>query len=128
MVVKGIGIDLIEVERIRRAINRRPVGFRRRVFTPAEWEYCNRGGSIDHAALAARFAAKEAVFKALGCGWRQIPWREVEVQKGALGEPLVRLGPRAQALAREKGIEEILISLSHTREYAVAQVVAQGKE
>ena len=56
------------------------------------------------------------------------PWREVEVQKGALGEPLVRLGPRAQALAREKGIEEILISLSHTREYAVAQVVAQGKE
>ncbi|HHW91135.1 MAG TPA: holo-ACP synthase [Firmicutes bacterium] len=128
MVVKGIGIDLIEVERIRRAVNRRPAGFRRRVFTPAEWEYCNRGGSIDHAALAARFAAKEAVFKALGCGWRQIPWQEVEIRKGAQGEPLVRLGPRAQALAREKGIEEILLSLSHTRGHAVAQVVAQGKE
>ncbi len=128
MVVKGIGIDLIEVERIRRAVTRRPAGFRRRVFTPAEWDYCHRAGKIDYAALAARFAAKEAVFKALGCGWRQIPWQEVEIRKGSRGEPLVQLGPRARALAREKGIEEFYISLSHTRGHAVAQVVAQGKE
>lgn len=128
MIIKGIGIDLIEVERIRRAVARRQAGFRRRVFTPAEWEYCLRGGKINHASLAVRFAAKEAVFKALGCGWRQIPWREVEIDRGPGGEPLVRLGPRALALARERGIDSVLVSLTHTRGHAVAQALAQGKE
>ena len=93
MIIKGIGIDLIEVDRIRQAVTRRREGFRRRVFTPAEWDYCLGGGRLNYASLAARFAAKEAVFKALGCGWRQIPWREVEICKGKGGEPLINLGP-----------------------------------
>ncbi|NLJ33941.1 MAG: holo-ACP synthase [Firmicutes bacterium] len=126
--IKGIGVDLIEVARIRKAVTRRREGFRRRIFTPGEWEYCLGGGKLRYASLAARFAAKEAVFKALGCGWRQIPWREVEILKGDGGQPLVLLGPKARELARKRGIEEILLSLSHTRGYALAQAVAQGRE
>ncbi|NLP18532.1 MAG: holo-ACP synthase [Firmicutes bacterium] len=128
MIIKGIGIDLIEVDRIRQAVTRRREGFRRRVFTPAEWDYCLGGGRLNYASLAARFAAKEAVFKALGCGWRQIPWREVEICKGKGGEPLINLGPRAEEVARQRGIDTILVTLSHTREHALAQVVAQGRK
>lgn len=128
MIIKGIGIDLVEVDRIRRAVSRRRGGFRRRIFTPGEWDYCLRGGRLNYASLAARFAAKEAVFKALGCGWRQIPWREVEIRQGEGGEPRVYLGPRAEAFARQRGIDTILVSLSHTGGYALAQVVAQGRE
>lgn len=128
MIVKGIGIDLIEVERVRQAVTRHPEGFRRRVFTAGEWEYCLRGREVNYASLAARFAAKEAVFKALGCGWREVPWQEVEIVMGPRGEPLVQLGTRAKAVAQEKGIETVLVSLSHTRDYAIAQAIAQGKE
>jgi holo-[acyl-carrier protein] synthase len=121
-----VGVDLIEIARVERALARHGDRFLERVFTPAEIRYCR--GYI--AELAARFAAKEAVSKALGVGMRMIArdgihWREVEVVGDPRGKPLVRLYGRAARRAEDLGLTEWAISLSHSREHAVALVVAQ---
>jgi len=120
------GVDLINTARIERALKRYGDRFLERVFTPAEIMYC-RGRAAE---LAARFAAKEAVSKALGVGMRMIArdgidWRDVEVIGDLRGKPLVRLSGRAAERAGELGLTEWAISLSHTREQAIAFVVAQ---
>ena len=120
------GVDLINTARIERALKRYGDRFLERVFTPAEIMYC-RGRAAE---LAARFAAKEAVSKALGVGMRMIArdgidWRDVEVIGDLRGKPLVRLSGRAAERAGELGLTEWAISLSHTREHAIAFVVAQ---
>jgi len=120
------GVDLIEISRVERALARHADRFLARVFTPAEILYC-RDRSPE---LAARFAAKEAVSKALGVGVRMmardgINWREVEVIGDMRGRPLVRLYGRAAERAEELGLTEWAISLSHTREHAIAFVVAR---
>jgi len=116
----SVGVDLIETERIARALERWGDRFLQYVYTPAELEYCRR-----HVAeLAARFAAKEAVSKALGTGLRGVRWREMEVLPDARGKPLVRLHGRARKRAEELGLDEFAISLSHSRRYAIAFVVA----
>ena len=120
------GVDLIEVNRISRALTRHGDRFLQRVFTPAEVLYCRN--RIPE--LAARFAAKEAVSKALGVGMRMIAreginWKDVEVLGDARGKPLVRLRGRAAARSRELTLSEWAISLSHTGQYAIAFVVAQ---
>lgn len=116
-----LGQDLVDVERFRRALARRGSGFRRRVFTDAEWALS--AAEADPArALAARFAAKEAAFKALGSGWgRGVGWREVEVP--AEGSTLLLTG-RAAALAREAGVT-LTVSHATTHVAAVALVLAQ---
>ena len=76
--------------------------------------------------MAAVFAAKEAVAKALGVGLGQIGWREIEVRHDELGKPFVTLSGRARALAEEKGVKNIHLSLSHSREYALAMVILEG--
>jgi holo-[acyl-carrier protein] synthase len=122
-----IGVDLIEVERIESAVARWGERFLRRVYTPAEIEYCaGRAGS-----LAARWAAKEAVGKALGTGWAPqqphaagwIDWTEIEVVRHPSGEPGLRLHGKAQARAAALDIAGWRLSLSHTREHAVAMVL-----
>jgi holo-[acyl-carrier protein] synthase len=119
------GVDLVELERIRRAVERHGQRFLSRVYTPEEVRrYRNRLPE-----LAARFAAKEAVSKALGVGLKQISshgigFQEVEVLPDPLGKPLVRLSGRAQILAKEQGLGTWAISLSHGREHAIAFVVA----
>ena len=119
------GIDIIEIERLRQATARHGERFLRRIYTPAELaRYRDRP-----AELAARFAAKEAVAKALGVGLRAIGargigWQEVEVLPDPLGKPEVHLSGRAAELAAEQGLHLWAISLSHSREYAVASVVA----
>jgi holo-[acyl-carrier protein] synthase len=120
------GVDLIEIARVERMLERYGERFLERVFTPAEILYC-RGRSAE---LAARFAAKEAVSKALGVGVRMIAhdgihWRDVEVIGDLRGKPLVHLYGRAAGRAGELGLTEWAISLSHTREHAIAFVVAQ---
>jgi len=120
------GVDLVNTARIERALKRYGDRFLERVFTPAEIMYC-RGRAAE---LAARFAAKEAVSKALGVGVRMIArdgidWRDVEVIGDLRGKPLVRLSGRAAERAGELGLTEWAISLSHTREQAIAFVVAQ---
>lgn len=121
------GVDLIEIARVERMLERYGERFLERVFTPAEILYC-RGRPAE---LAARFAAKEAVSKALGVGVRMIArdgilWKDVEVIGDARGKPFIHLYGRAAERAGELGLTEWAISLSHTREHAIAFVVAQA--
>jgi holo-[acyl-carrier protein] synthase len=122
--IRGIGVDVIEVERIRRAAARWGEGFLGRVFTPGERGHA---GSSRAAAerLAGRFAAKEAVMKALGLGWRRMAWREIEIAGDPSGRPVVRLSGRAARAAAELGVQAWFVSISHTRELAVAHAVAE---
>ncbi|HEC35967.1 MAG TPA: holo-[acyl-carrier-protein] synthase [Anaerolineae bacterium] len=120
-----VGVDLVEVPRVERALARYGERFLERVFTSAEVLHA-RGRAPE---LAVRFAAKEAVAKALGVGVRMlardgIGWREVEVLGDRRGRPEVYLYGRAAERAAELGLTEWAVSLSHTREYAVAFVVA----
>lgn len=124
--VVGIGLDIVEVERIRRAISRQPT-FVERVFTPAEIAYCWPAEEHRYRRLAARFAAKEAALKALGIGLRRVKWQDVEVERDALGAPSLRLSGRAAEVAAQRGVQRLLLSLSHARDYAAAQVLALGE-
>jgi holo-[acyl-carrier protein] synthase len=120
-----VGVDLVEIARIRRAIARGGDTFLKRVYTPAEIAYC-RGRPAE---FAARFAAKEAVAKALGVGMRMlasdgINWRDVEVIGDHRGKPTISLTGKAAERAEELGLHEWAISLSHSRENAIAMVTA----
>ena len=119
----SIGVDLIEVERIRANMARYGDRFLSRIFTPAELAFCK---GQPHQ-LAARFAAKEAVSKALGVGIQHadgVGWHEIEVVSDERGKPMARLSGRAAQRAQTIGIHELALSLSHTREHAIAMVVA----
>lgn len=124
MRIFGIGIDVVEVERIASAIERHGAPFLAKLFTGAEREYCE---AQNKPALhyAARFAAKEAVSKALGTGiGGQAGWLDLEILRDPAGAPkLVLQGPAAD-FARQNGISEIHISLTHAREYAAANAIA----
>lgn len=125
MDVRGIGIDVVEVERIEQAIARWGDSFVRRIFTPDE---ANRAGHA-HARgmrLAARFAAKEAVMKALGLGWRSMAWREIEIRNDPLGRPTVLLTGSAARVAAQQGVSAIHVTLTHTHELAMASALAVG--
>ena len=121
------GVDVVELARVSRAIARFGKRFLARVYTEREVaRYAHRADE-----LASRFAAKEAVSKALGVGMRHmsphgIQWREVEVLADPFGKPILSLHGRAAALAAEQGLREWSISLTHGREIAIAFVVATG--
>ncbi len=124
MRIYGIGIDVVEVERIAAAIERHGEPFLTRLFTRAERGYC---AAQKRPALhyAARFAAKEAVSKALGTGiGGEAGWLDLEIIRDPAGAPKLRLDGAAAAFAKDKGISEIQISLSHAKEYAAANAVA----
>jgi len=124
--IVGVGVDIVEVDRVRRLIVRHGERFLRRVFTDQEVQYCQRAV---HSAqrFATRFAAKEAVLKALGVGWQKgVSFREVEVRINKLGAPSVELGGRALEISRSLSVERLFISLSHDRNYAVALAVAEA--
>jgi holo-[acyl-carrier protein] synthase len=126
--ILGIGIDIVEVARIRAAlVNPRTGGrFRERVFTETEIAYCSRRRN-GHESFAARFAAKEATMKALGHGFGQgIGWREIEVVRGD-GAPSVRLYGGAQQYADALGVRRVHLSLTHTADLAIAYVIAEGR-
>ena len=118
-----IGVDIIEIGRIKEAVERWGDRFLRRIYTEAELAaYRHKPAS-----LAARFAGKEAVMKLLGTGIRGTGWREIETLSLSSGQPRVNLYGRAQSKATELGIREIAVSLSHSREYAIALVVGETK-
>jgi holo-[acyl-carrier protein] synthase len=120
------GIDLVEVARVGRLVEAHGARFLERVFTAREQAYSVSGRRRDEH-LAARFAAKEAVFKALGTGWRSgIAWTDVEVVALPSGAPALSVTGKAAELAREQGIASWLVSLSHTGEHAVASVIGVG--
>lgn len=113
------GIDVIEIERIDRATQRWGDRFLHRVYTPKEIEHC-RGRAES---LAGRFAAKEAVSKALGVGIRVLSWRDIEVLRGPRGKPVVVLHGRAAEIASHQGFAGFDVSITHSRTDAVAFVV-----
>ena len=116
------GVDIVEVYRIDRAILRHGERFFERFFTPGELIEA-RGLTP---ALAARFAAKEAVAKALGTGIGMVGWKDIEIHNGPERQPLLRLHAEAKRVAQELGLNEWSISLSHTHEHAMAIAVAWG--
>lgn len=124
--IVGVGVDIIAVARMERALARREAAFFRRVFTAGEGQD-GRRRKERAAFFAARFAAKEAVMKALGCGWGPVGWQEVEIRRAPSGQPTVALHGEAARRAKERGVTAVHVSLSHEREYAVAYAVAVGR-
>jgi len=123
--ILGTGVDVVEVARLAAAVARRGDRFLARVFTRRELAEA-RGGRARYQGLAGRFAAKEAVLKALGTGLRACRWHDVEVRRGAGGRPEVVLAGRLAERARAAGVERLHLSISHTRGHAVAVAVAEG--
>lgn len=122
----GIGIDVVEVDRIADALERHGDAFRDRIFTERERAYCS---SQKRPALhyAARFAAKEAVAKAFGTGiGKDLGWLDMEIIRRPSGEPALELSGTGKAYAEANGIAEVKISLTHARDYAAANAVALG--
>jgi holo-[acyl-carrier protein] synthase len=115
----AVGIDMIAIPRVRAVIERHDGRFLRRVYTPEEVAFCR--GRVPE--LAARFAAKEAVMKALGTGAHGVAWREIEILPDRRGKPLIYLYGRAKDRADRIGLRALDVSLTHEREFAVAAVV-----
>ncbi|MBI2865837.1 MAG: holo-ACP synthase [Chloroflexi bacterium] len=119
-----VGIDMVEVTRLRRTLERWGPRFLRRIYTDSELQACHRRLPE----LAARFAAKEAVMKALGTGRQGVGWRDIEVLSSPRTQPQVRLYGRAERRARELGLSHLSLSLSHTREWGLAVVLGDQQE
>jgi len=125
----SVGVDLAEVERIRKALEDPRIGtrFRDRVFTPKEIQYCEKKRRGRYESYAGRFAAKEAVMKALGRGWgAKVTWLDIEVARAPSGKPEIVLHNKTARLAEELGIRRWALSITHTAEHGLAYVVAEG--
>ncbi len=121
--IKGIGIDIIEIQRIAKAVKQND-RFIERVFTSLEIDYfksCNYGANT----IAGNFSAKEAVMKALGTGLRNFKWVDIEILRDSMGKPYVVLKKNAKTLAEQRNITSMLVSISHCKDYAVAQAIAE---
>jgi holo-[acyl-carrier protein] synthase len=124
-VIISIGIDIIEVARIREVLARTP-RFAERVFTAAERSYCDSRGAVAAQHYAARFAAKEAMLKALQTGWRGgIAWQDVEIASQDSGAPFLIFYREVQELFKKSGATAAHLSMSHTSEHAIAQVILE---
>jgi len=124
--IVGTGIDLVETARIAENLDRYGDRFIRRLYTPGEIAYCEKFKNRAER-FAARFAVKEAAFKALGTGWRDgVRWLDVEVVNQANGKPELLLHGRAGELARSLGVTVKTVSISHADHYAVAQVLFES--
>ena len=125
--IYGIGIDLVKVKRIAQALERWGERFQNKVFTPGEVRYCLQK-KTPSPNFAARFAAKEAFVKALGIGIRRgVHWKDVEVERGPLGKPVLKIYGRAVEICQKERIEGLFLSLTHDGEYSGAVVVLEKK-
>ena len=121
--ILSTGIDIVEVYRIAETMTRTP-RFTERVFTKWEREYCDAKGAAAAQSYAGRFAAKEAFLKALQTGWRgKITWHEIEIRSDDLGVPTLNISGEASTLFKKTGATRSHLSISHTSEHAVAQVI-----
>jgi holo-[acyl-carrier protein] synthase len=126
--IVGIGIDIVEIVRVRRILERQGERFLRRIFTPAEQEYCRKHRDAAPY-FAARFAAKEALFKALGTGWAEgATWLNAEIQRKESGAPVLALSGRTQEIGAQLGVEAVHISMSHSEQSAVAIVILERSQ
>jgi holo-[acyl-carrier protein] synthase len=125
--VIGIGTDLMEIDRVAQSIERFGARFLARVYTPSEIAYCQRKKKTAAESFAARFAAKEAAAKALGTGISHgVSWLELEVGREPHGRPILLLHGRAAERARQMGVIRTSLSLTHSREIAMAVVVMES--
>lgn len=121
----SVGIDFIEVARIRETISRTP-RFVERVFTEKERAYCDSKGASAAGSYAARFAAKEAALKALKTGWRgAIKWHDIEISNDEQGAPSIKINGEAENILKTLGATSIHLSMSHTNEHAIATVILE---
>lgn len=126
--VLGVGIDLVEVARIKSALENAKTGsrFRDRVFTEKEIQYCEGKRQGKYQSYAGRFAAKEALMKALGRGWgSQVNWLDIEILPGPGGKPEISLRNKTSLYADQIGIKQFSLSITHTESYAMAYLIAQ---
>ena len=129
MPILGHGIDIVETARIRKLMEEHGEHFLARVFTAGEQEYCAANGKRYYEHLAGRFAAKEAVLKVLGTGWRGgIAWTDIEIVKDASGQPRVKLTGECERIAREAGISLWHVSISHIETHATASAIGMRGE
>jgi holo-[acyl-carrier protein] synthase len=125
-VIVGIGIDLAEVERIRKAIERYGQRFTSRIYTPAETAYVERKANR-YERYAARFAAKEAGMKAIGTGWKRgVRWQDFEVKNLPSGRPTLQFHGVAAQIADSLGVRNVALSLTHTAEQGMAIVILES--
>ncbi|MGM0411273.1 MAG: holo-ACP synthase [Bacillota bacterium] len=123
--IYGTGVDIVNIKRVQNLIERWGKKFLNKVFSEREIDYCqNKNNVAVH--LAARFAAKEAVAKMFGTGIGKINWRDIIVINDKNGKPEIELRGKARELRKELEIEKIFLSISHEKEYAIAQVIAEG--
>src|SRR5882757_4971016 len=124
--IVGTGIDIAEVPRIAQALARHGERFLHRVFTEGEIRYCDsKANRVER--YAARFAAKEAAMKALGTGWNHgVRWRDIEVYRKPGSRPTIRFQGKAAEFAAQLGATNIALSITHTEEQAMAQVILEG--
>lgn len=126
MRIIGHGIDLVETKRIEEVWQRHPDRFLDRILTAAERAYCERRKN-PLPNIAGRWAAKEAILKVIGTGWRgEIAWTDIEVLNNKAGAPQVSLSGRTKAIAAELGVTQILLSITHTAHYASASAIGIG--
>ena len=122
----GCGIDLVKIERIEKIIKRWGDNFIFRIFTPLEREYCEKKKGNKYQSYAGRFAAKEALLKSLGLGLRGVNWKEIEIENNELGQPIIETSGKLKNIASVKGVSKYFITISHTKDYAIAQVILEG--
>jgi len=123
MCVLGLGVDFVEVERVRAALVRFGDRFTSKILTPSERQYCE-AQKCPEVHIAARFAAKEAISKCFGTGLgRHLGWHDIEIARSDLGAPEVFLSKNAEGLLRGRAASKVLISMSHTKNCAVANAV-----
>jgi holo-[acyl-carrier protein] synthase len=126
--IVGTGVDIAETSRLEQGLERHGERFTKRLFTRAEVAYCERFKNRGER-YAARFAAKEAAFKALGTGWGAgVRWLDVEITHQPSGKPELVLTGRAQEVARGLGVTRMAVSISHSNRYVVAQVILEGDD
>jgi len=124
--IVGLGVDIAEISRIEAAIRRYGEHFLHRLFTPAEIEYCNSHRNRFER-YAGRFAAKEAAMKALGTGWRRgVRWVDIEVVREPAGKPTLRLAGQAGLFAAQLGVRNIVLSITHSGDTALAEVIFES--
>ena len=124
--IVGLGIDITEVSRIASAINRRGMSFLERVYTPSEIAYCEKHRNRAER-FAGRFAAKEAAMKALGTGWTNgVRWVDIEVVREPSGKPTLKLSGASQEIADRLGVKHIALTITHTGNTALAQVIFES--
>ena len=124
--IVGLGLDIAEVDRMQAAIERHGEPFLRRLFTPAEIEYCARHRN-KFERYAGRFAVKEAAMKALGTGWRHgVRWQDFEITNQSGGKPVLRISGVAKEFATKLGVKNVSLTITHSGNFALAQVIFEN--